>query len=138
VGLKERFRCVKFAMNPDRLSSFMWPPKNFVRFEMKMGMGGRSSNLLPDHRHQPAMMKDSRVKLFWPRMQHPFVKRDVNLDWRFDPVSAILFTRPVVPIIRILEALSTQLGINELPILGHNILWTKGRVSDYLKEILEA
>jgi len=117
----------------------MWPPKEFVRFEMKMGMGGGSGDFLPDHRHQPAMMEESSVKLFWPRMQHSMMKWDINLDWRFDPAFAVLFIQPlVVPIIRVLEALSDQLGINTLPLLAHNILWTKGRVSDYLKETLEA
>ena len=84
------------------------------------------------------MMKDPRVKAFWPWMRHSFVERDANLDGTFDPVSVILLVDPAVPIIGALAAISTQLCINTLPIITCYIFWVKGRVSNYLKKALEA
>ena len=84
------------------------------------------------------MIKDSRVKVFWPWMRHSFVERDANLDGSFNPVSIILLVDPAVPIIGALAAISTQLRINTPPIIACDVFWVKGRVSNYLKEALEA
>jgi hypothetical protein len=84
------------------------------------------------------MIKDPRVKVFWPWMRHSIVERDANLDGSFDPVSVILLVDPAVPIIWALTAISTQLCINTSPIIACDVFWVKSRVSDYLKKALEA
>jgi hypothetical protein len=105
---------------------------------MEVGMGGGSGDFLPDYGHQLAMMKDSRFELLLPRMQHSFVKRNLDLDWRFDPASTTLFVLPAFLIIQALAALSAQLSINKSPIPACNILRTKIWVSNYLEEVPEA
>jgi hypothetical protein len=84
------------------------------------------------------MMKDSDIKVFWPWMRHSFVERDIDLDGGFDPVSIVLLVNPAGPIIWTLAAISTQLRINTSPIIACNVFQVKGRVSNYLKETLEA
>ena len=84
------------------------------------------------------MMKDSRVKVFLPGMNHSFVERDADLDWCFDPVSVTLLVHPAILVICVFETLSTQLGIDTSPIIACDIFWTEGGVSNYLKETLEA
>jgi hypothetical protein len=84
------------------------------------------------------MIKDPRVKVFWPWMRYSFVERDANLDGGFDPVPVILLVDPAVPIIWALAVIATQLCINTSPIIARDIFWVKGRVSNYLKKALEA
>ena len=105
---------------------------------MEVGVGGGSGYFLPDHRHQPVMVKDARIEYLLPWVQRSFVKRNVDLDWRFDPVSTALFVLPTILIIWALTALSTQVSINSSPIIACNVLQAKVWVSNYLEEVLEA
>jgi hypothetical protein len=84
------------------------------------------------------MMKDSRVEYLLPWVQRSFVKRDLDLDWHFDPVSTAWFVFPTILTTRALAALSTQVSINGSPVITCNILQTKVWVSNYLEEVLEA
>jgi hypothetical protein len=84
------------------------------------------------------MVKDSRIEYLLPWVQRLFVKRDVDLDWCFDPVSSARFVFPTIPTTRALAALSTQVSINSSPTIACNILRTKVWVSNYLEEVLEA
>jgi hypothetical protein len=105
---------------------------------MEVGVGRGLSDFLPDHGHQPVMVKDSHIEYLLPWVQHPFVKRDINLDWCFDPVSTTWFIFPTIPTTWALVVLSTQVGINSLPIIACNVLWMKVWVFNYLEEVLEA
>ena len=97
-----------------------------------------TGDFLSDYRCQLAVIKNSHIKVFWPWMTHSFVERDTNLDGSFDPVSIILLVGPAVPIIWALAVISTQLCTNTLPIIACNVFSVKGRVSNYLKKLLEA
>ena len=105
-------------MNSNWFCSIIWLPKEFIRSEMEVQVGRGSGDLLPDHRHQPAMMKDSCIKLFWPWVLHLSVKGNIDLDWGFHQVSVILLVLPAIQvcIFRVLTVLSTQLSINTAPI----------------------
>jgi hypothetical protein len=138
VILKECFRHVELATNSDGLGSIMWLPKKFIRFKMEVGVGRGLSDFLPDHRHQPVMMKDSRIEYLLPWVQHSFVKRDLDLDWHFDPVSTARFVFPTILTTWALAVLSTQVSINGSSVITCNILQTKVWVSNYLEEVLEA
>ena len=133
MSFNECFRCVELAVNSDGISSVAWPPKEFVWFEMEVGVGGGSGDFLPDYRRQLAMMKGSCVKHFFPRVRHPTVKGYIDPNRCFDPVSIMLFVLPV----RASYVLSAQSGINKLPIIPRNVFWAKGRVSNYFEEFFE-
>jgi hypothetical protein len=84
------------------------------------------------------MMKISGVKRFLAWMQHALVKRNLNLDRRFDPVAVHSFILPTPLVIQALNSpISTKLCINRLPIQTCNILWSKLWMANYLEEILE-
>jgi len=126
-------------MNSDRLNIILLLPKEFVGFEMEMGVDGGLGNLLPNHGRQLVMMKDACIEFFLPWVQSSCIKRDFDFDWSFDPASqcAILFIFPAV-LVDILTALPTQLSIYKLPILARDILQMKFWMSNYLEKILEA
>src|ERR1700733_14302234 len=119
-------------MNSNWFRSIIWLPKEFIRFKVKVRVGRGSGDLLPDHRHQPVMVKDSHVKLFWPWVLHSSVKGNINLDWGFHPVSVTLLILPAIKIhiFQGLTVLSAQLSINMVPILTSDILRMKLWVSD--------
>ena len=81
------------------------------------------------------MMKISGVEHFLARMQHMLVKRNINLDRRFDPVAVhskfILPTTLVIQAVNLL--ISTKLSINQLPIQTCNVLWSKLWMVNYLE-----
>jgi len=143
MSLDECLRRIELAVNSDQLNIVLLLPKEFVGFEMEMGVDGGLGNLLPDHGHQLAMMKDACIKFFLPRVQSSFMKRDFDFDWSFDPASqcAIPFIFPAV-LVDALTALPThlptQLSIYKPPILACDILQMKFRMSNYLEKILEA
>ena len=138
MSFQKCIRRVELAINSDGLSGIIWLPKKFIRFKMKVRVGGKPGDFLSNHSCQFAMMKDASIKISFSRMGHSFVERDADLDRCFDPVPIIVFIHPVVFINGALVALSTQLSINTPPITACNIFWTKGRVSNYINEMLEA
>jgi hypothetical protein len=48
---------------------------------MEVGMARRSHDFLSDNWNQLPVMKDARIKLLWPWMQHRFLEGDGDLDW---------------------------------------------------------
>jgi hypothetical protein len=84
------------------------------------------------------VVKDSRIELLLPGMQHSFVERNLDLNWRPDPVSVTSFVFPTILDSRaITPLLSAQSCINKPPILASNILWPKIWMPNYLYEVLK-
>jgi hypothetical protein len=58
-------------------------------------------------------MKISGIKNFLAWMQHTLVKRNLNLDRRFDPVAVLWFILPTPLVIQVVNSpISTKLSIN--------------------------
>jgi len=80
MSLDERLQHIELAMNLDWLNIILLLPKEFVEFEMEMGVDGGLGDLLPDHGRQLAMMKDACIEFFLPQVQSSFIKRDFDFD----------------------------------------------------------
>jgi len=84
-------------MDSDWFGSITGLPEKFIRFQMEVDK--RSGYFFPDYRCQFTMVKDSCTEFFLPWVQHLFMKRNINLDWCFDPVSTTPFNiLPAIPI----------------------------------------
>ena len=139
VSLDKCLWCEQFTVYSDRFSSFTWLPKETVRFKMEVRVCGGSGEFISDYRRQLAMVEGACIELFWPWIQHSFMKRDIDFDWGFDPVpnSVILHVLPTI-FVQSFAVFPAQLGINSSPVLPSDVLRVKFGMSNDLNEILEA
>ena len=85
------------------------------------------------------MLKDACIELFLPWIQHSFMRRNIDFDQGFDPVSkfVILHVLPTI-IIQTCAAFPAQLGIDSSPVVPSNVLRVKIQMSNNLGKVLEA